>query len=102
MTRWRASNLSLPREQPNGRIAENFNHGSDRRARAGFVRRSVLHCGAGMEDGAVWPQSDRLYAALRSARDYSRRQHATAWHIGGVNNLARNVKRHIADHFAAR
>src|SRR6516164_2139342 len=82
MTRWKATSLSSPREEPNGRIAENFGHRSDRRARSGVVRRSVVYCRAGMEGGAARPEGDWLYAALRSARDYSRRRHAAARYIG--------------------
>src|SRR6516164_8608107 len=75
MTRWKASSLSSPREEPNGRIAENFSHRSDHRARSGVVRGSVLYYRAGMEGGAARPQSDWLYAALRSALD------SRAWRV---------------------
>src|SRR6516162_1392715 len=95
MTRWKASSLSSPREEPNGRIAENFSHRSDHRARSGVVRGSVLYYRAGMEGGAARPQSDWLYAALRSARDHSRRRHAAARHLGRWRSARSDSRRRL-------
>src|SRR6516164_2320437 len=63
MTRWKASSPSLPREQLNGRIAENFGHGSDRRAGPDAVRRFVLHCRTGIGYMPLYVPREIIHAA---------------------------------------